>query len=110
MTTSKRFSSMICIFLMVFSLTATGVAFAGNGNSNGNGNGGNGNANDQACWGQATRVFAQTGAMGYHASNQDEPRLGLRNLAVVLFDAGLIDAPTLQALGAFVSEDISACQ
>lgn len=77
--------------------------------SNGNGNGG-GTDNGGACWGQATKVFAKTGAMGYHASNQDNPRLGLRNLARVLFEAGLIEDDTMQALGAFVSEDISACE
>ncbi len=36
---------------------------------------------DNACWGQATKVFAQMGAMGDHASGYDTPRYGLRNLA-----------------------------
>lgn len=33
--------------------------------------------NDRACWGQATKVFAQTGEIGEHASAQPTPRLGL---------------------------------
>ncbi len=68
---------------------------------------------DQACWGQATKVFAATGVMGSHASSQDNPRLGLRNLARLLFDQGVIEDDTLQALGAFVAGelglDVSAC-
>ncbi len=44
----------------------------------------------QACWGQATKVFAQTGEMGRHASDQPSPRLGLRNLARALYEAGVI--------------------
>ena len=70
-------------------------------------------ANSQACWGQATAVFAKTGEMGYHSSNQDEPRLGLANLARVLFEAGVISDDTMQALGVFVSNElglnIAAC-
>jgi hypothetical protein len=62
--------------------------------------------NDNACWGQATKVFAQTGIMGEHASEQPTPRLGLANLAVALFDAGVIEEPTMQALGAFVSSSL----
>jgi hypothetical protein len=71
-------------------------------------------AQDRSCWGQATAVFAQTGEMGEHASQQDEPRLGLARLARELFDAGVIDSPTLSALGAFVAEalglEVDACQ
>lgn len=55
--------------------------------------------NEQACWGQASAAFAQAGRMGYHASNQEVPRAGLANLAQILYDDGVIDAPTLQALG-----------
>jgi hypothetical protein len=61
---------------------------------------------DDACWGQATSVFAQTGAMGEHASGQATPRLGLRNLARALYDAGVIPDDTMQALGAFVATDL----
>jgi len=55
-----------------------------------------------ACWGQATAAFAQLGEMGDHASQQPTPRLGLDNLADELYEAGVIDAPNLQALGAFL--------
>jgi len=62
--------------------------------------------NGKSCWGQATKVFARMGMMGEHASQQDEPRLGLANLARVLFDAGVIPEPTLAALGAFVAGEL----
>lgn len=66
-----------------------------------------------ACWGQATQVFARMGEMGAHASEQANPRLGLANLARALYDAGALDEPTLQALGAFVADalglTIDAC-
>jgi hypothetical protein len=55
-----------------------------------------------ACWGQATKVFAQTGQMGEHSSQQVEPRLGLRNLARALHDQGVIPDDSMQALGVFV--------
>lgn len=57
---------------------------------------------EQACWGQATAVFAQMGKMGEHASQQAEPRDGLANLARYLYEDGVIEAPTLQALGEFL--------
>jgi hypothetical protein len=70
-------------------------------------------ANDQACWGQATKVFAQMGEMGEHASQQPTPRLGLRNLARALYEEGVIPDDSLQALGAFVASayglSIDAC-
>lgn len=58
----------------------------------------------QACWGQASAAFAQMGEMGGHASQQPTPRDGLANLARELYDAGTdgMDAPTLQALGAWL--------
>ena len=62
--------------------------------------------NDQACWGQATKVFAATGELGQHASSEPTPRLGLANLAQALFDQGVIPAPTMQALGAFVAAQL----
>lgn len=66
-----------------------------------------------ACWGQATAVFAQFGVMGEHASEQPTPRLGLANLADLLFEAGIISEGTMQALGAFVAAEsglsIDAC-
>ncbi|HMQ30684.1 MAG TPA: hypothetical protein PKD53_08135 [Chloroflexaceae bacterium] len=67
----------------------------------------------QACWGQASAVFAQMGEMGAHSSSQGEPRVGLRNLAVALYEDGVLAEPTLQALGAFVASalglSIDAC-
>jgi hypothetical protein len=60
----------------------------------------------QACWGQATKVFAQTGAMGAHASEQPSPRLGLRNLARALFDAGVIPDDSMYSLGVFVATEL----
>jgi hypothetical protein len=69
--------------------------------------------NENACWGQATKVFAQTGDMGEHASGEPTPRLGLRNLARALYEGGAIPDDTMQALGAFVAEalglSIDAC-
>jgi hypothetical protein len=62
--------------------------------------------NDQACWGQATAVFAATGQLGQHASSEPTPREGLANLARALFDQGVIPAPTMQALGAFVAAQL----
>ena len=62
--------------------------------------------NSQACWGQATKVFAATGQLGQHASSEPTPRLGLANLARALFDQGVIPAPTMQALGAFVAAQL----
>lgn len=59
-------------------------------------------AYDNNCWGQATAAFAQSGAMGEHASQQAEPRDGLANLANALYMDGMIDAPTVQALGAYL--------
>ena len=61
---------------------------------------------DNACWGQATRVFAQSGDMGEHASQQPTPRLGLRNLARALYDAGALPDDSMQSLGAFVATDL----
>jgi hypothetical protein len=60
----------------------------------------------QACWGQATKVFAQTGAMGRHASEQPSPRLGLRNLARALFEAGVIPDDSMYSLGVFVATEL----
>jgi len=60
----------------------------------------------QSCWGQATKVFAQMGEMGEHASDQEEPRLGLPNLARALFEAGVLPDDSLQSLGAFVAAEL----
>ena len=60
----------------------------------------------QACWGQASAIFAQMGEMGKHASEQPNPRLGLRNLARALFEAGVIPDDTMEALGGFVAAEL----
>jgi hypothetical protein len=66
-----------------------------------------------ACWGQASKVFAQMGAMGEHSSSFETPRLGLRNLARALAAEGIIADDSMQSLGAFVADElelsISAC-
>jgi hypothetical protein len=67
--------------------------------------------NDKACWGQASAVFAQMGKMGEHSSNPpppytDNPRLGLRNLARLLYDLGAIPDDSMQALGVFVATEL----
>jgi hypothetical protein len=72
-----------------------------------------GTPSGQACWGQASAVFARMGAMGQHSASYPTPRLGLRNLARLLYDAGIIDDDTMQALGAYVASalnlSIEAC-
>jgi len=60
----------------------------------------------ESCWGQATKIFAQTREMGEHASQQANPRLGLRNLARALYDAGVIPDDSMEALGAFVANEL----
>lgn len=70
-------------------------------------------SNEQACWGQATKEFAQMGVMGEHASEFPTPRLGLRNLARALYADGVIENDSMQALGSFVADalglSIEAC-
>lgn len=68
--------------------------------------GANAGPSDNACWGQATRVFAQSGEMGEHASQQETPRLGLRNLARALYEQGVLEDDTLRSLGAFVAAEL----
>jgi hypothetical protein len=60
----------------------------------------------QACWGQATKVFAATGEMGPHSAGQATPRVGLRNLARTLADAGIIPDDSMASLGVFVSDEL----
>jgi hypothetical protein len=66
-----------------------------------------------ACWGQASAVFAQMGEMGEHSSSYDTPRLGLRNLARLLYNQGVIADDSMATLGQFVANalgmDIDAC-
>ena len=61
---------------------------------------------DNACWGQASAVFAQTGQMGIHASKEPTPRLGLHNLAHALYEAGVIPDDSIQSLGVFVAGEL----
>lgn len=70
--------------------------------------------NYDACWGQATAVFAQMGKMGEHASQEETPRAGLGNLARQLYDDGLLADDTIQALAAWLvsiddSLSVDAC-
>ena len=60
----------------------------------------------QACYGQASAVFAQMGEMGEHASSYETPRLGLRNLARVLADAGILPDDSMTSLGQFVANEL----
>jgi hypothetical protein len=64
------------------------------------------NANKNACWGQASAVFAQMGEMGEHSSQMPTPRLGLRNLARLLYEEGILPDDTMQSLGAFVAAEL----
>jgi hypothetical protein len=64
------------------------------------------NANDNACWGQASAVFAQMGEMGEHSSSQSSPRLGLRNLARFLAEQGVIPDDSMRSLGIFVATEL----
>ncbi|TIC80475.1 hypothetical protein E8D34_19010 [Nocardioides sp. GY 10113] len=59
-----------------------------------------------SCWGQATKVFAQSGAMGEHSSSQANPRIGLKNLARALADAGIIPDDSMASLGVFVANEL----
>jgi hypothetical protein len=60
----------------------------------------------QSCWGRATQEFAQMGVMGEHASGFETPRLGLRNLARALYEQGVIEDDSMQALGSFVADEL----
>ena len=60
--------------------------------------------NGESCWGQVSAVAGQTGELGAHSSSQTNPRIGLKNLAVALADAGIIEDDSMAALGAFVAD------
>ena len=65
-------------------------------------NGGPANPN---CWGVVTSQRATTEHdIGQHASSQDEPRLGLANVARLLYELGLTDGPHVSDLGSFLAE------
>jgi len=63
-------------------------------------------AGNAACWGQASAVFARMGLLGQHASQQSTPRIGLRNLARLLAEMGVIPDDSMASLGAFVAADL----
>ncbi len=95
----KKFSALFA-FVFLLSIFALSQAQTSQGN---------------ACWGQASAVFAQieAGNMGVHSSDVEQfnnpGRLGLYNLAVFLVDSGVIELeegeePSLQVLGAWLVE------
>ena len=86
---------LVVVFLVVVLLAVMAVPVAAHGTDNPN-----------ACWGQASAVFAQTGEMGEHSSQQPTPRIGLRNLARALYADGVIADDSLQALGVFVVQEL----
>jgi hypothetical protein len=96
----KKLGVLLILVLLITAVFASTVAQAA--------------PNDKACWGQATKVFAQMGEMGAHARQQPNPRVGLRNLARLLYADGTISDDSMQALGAFVADaldlSIDACQ
>ena len=56
------------------------------------------------CWGVVSAQLAQVeGGLGDHTSSQSNPRLGLGNVARLFYEQGLIDSPTLSALGSFLA-------
>ena len=63
-------------------------------------------ASKNACWGQASAVFARMGMMGEHSSSQANPRAGLRNLARALYDAGVLTDDSMRSLGQFVANEL----
>lgn len=56
------------------------------------------------CWGVVSAQFAHVeGGLGDHTSSQSNPRLGLGNVARLFYEQGLINEPTLSALGSFLA-------
>ena len=65
------------------------------------------------CWGVVSARLASTEhTMGEHASNQTEPRLGLGNLARILYEAGVTSGPHVSDMGSFLAtvDDVEATQ
>ncbi|HSL66994.1 MAG TPA: hypothetical protein VK977_02410 [Actinomycetota bacterium] len=53
-----------------------------------------------SCWGAVTSQRAVSeGDLGQHSSSQDTPRLGLGNVARLLFDLGVSTGPHVSDLG-----------
>ncbi len=70
---------------------------------------------EDACFGLVAAAYAQLGLQGEHSSSfAGEPRIGLANLAVLLYEAGAISEPTMTGLGIFLNEaeglDIAVCE
>jgi len=61
--------------------------------------------NTNNCWGVVTSQLAQssTGAVGDHSSSEGTPRIGLANVAWLLFDAGVIASPHVSDLAIFLA-------
>ena len=91
MKSPKLICSLAIAPIMMFQVTST--AFAGP-------------SQPKACWGQASKVFAMSGEMGEHSSTFPTPRLGLRNLARELYDAGILADDSMQSLGQFVADEL----
>lgn len=57
------------------------------------------------CWGVVSSQLARAeGGIGEHSSSQTSPRLGLGNVAKLLFDLGLISDPHVSDLGALLAQ------
>lgn len=56
------------------------------------------------CWGVVSSQLASTEhSMGEHASSQGEPRLGLGNLARMLYELGITSGPHVSDMGSFLA-------
>ena len=67
------------------------------------------------CWGQLPAAYAQTGAMGQHASQQETPRVANDGLARAPYEAGVLEDATIRALGVYLDSidpdlAVEACQ
>ena len=61
-------------------------------------------SNGSNCWGVVSAQLAEVeGGLGEHTSSQTLPRLGLGNVARLFFEMGLIDDPSVSALGSFLA-------
>ena len=57
------------------------------------------------CWGVVSSQLAHVeGGIGDHTSSQSSPRLGLGNVARLFYDMGLIDDPSVSALGSLLAQ------
>jgi hypothetical protein len=68
-----------------------------------------------ACFGLVAAAYGKAGIQGEHASSfAGEPRIGLANLAVFLYEQGTISEPTMTALGIWLNQveqlNIAVCE